>query len=63
MGQVLSACLNSGNDQPPRDASRPAGQAYVAAPHHSEVLFFPDGQLPCRDMMNDGVRMLEICIM
>jgi hypothetical protein len=61
MGQIISACLDSGQQQSAQaPAQQAAGQPYRAAARQSQCLFFPDGELPCRNMLNTGVRRLTL---
>ena len=63
MGQVISLatrCLGDEKEQHVQQQhvqQQQQHQAYAATGGTGQVLFFPDGELPCRNMLNDGVRM------
>ena len=56
MGQVISLATRCLGDEKEQHVQQ-QHQAYAATGGTGQVLFFPDGELPCRNMLNDGVRM------
>ena len=56
MGAVLGVLAKCFQEQQPQQGGGQAGTQYQVGNVRSQVLFFPDGELPCRSYMRDGVR-------